>query len=381
MRILHVSDCYLPRLGGIEVQVRELAVRQAAAGHDVHVATATPGHEGVFAGVEILDGVTVHRIAAHLPFELPVHPRTGHHVRAVASQQRFDVGPCACRGRVSVRLVGHARHRAARRSHARDRPQRLGRRCPSGLPVADLLARWSRWGVQPAAVSEVAAAQIRRVVGERVDVLVTPNGVDVDEWRVQPGPRVDGELRVVAVMRLAPRKRAVPLVEVLAAALEALAPGVRLTATIVGDGPDRGRVEQSLRGADLTADVVLAGRLGRDAIRAVYARSDVFVQPSVKESFGLAALEARTAGLPVVARRETGISTFVRDDVEGLLVDSDAGMAAALVRLGADRSLLERIAAHNHEVAPAESWPTVLAEVESAYDVAAATMAARRGRR
>ena len=39
MRILHVSDAYLPKRGGIEVQVRDLAGRQADSGHEVHVLT------------------------------------------------------------------------------------------------------------------------------------------------------------------------------------------------------------------------------------------------------------------------------------------------------------------------------------------------------
>jgi hypothetical protein len=68
VRIVHISDCYPPRLGGIETQVRALAVRQAAAGHDVHVITATPG-EVVRRGTEQLDGVTVTTV--RLPADLP----------------------------------------------------------------------------------------------------------------------------------------------------------------------------------------------------------------------------------------------------------------------------------------------------------------------
>jgi hypothetical protein len=57
VRILHISDCYLPRLGGIEVQVADLVHAQSEAGHEVEVATATPG--------ERVPGV--HRIVARLP--------------------------------------------------------------------------------------------------------------------------------------------------------------------------------------------------------------------------------------------------------------------------------------------------------------------------
>ena len=51
MRILHVSDCYAPRTGGIESQVRDLARAQVQAGHEVHVLTATVGDEGERGGV------------------------------------------------------------------------------------------------------------------------------------------------------------------------------------------------------------------------------------------------------------------------------------------------------------------------------------------
>ncbi len=46
MRIAHVSDCYLPRLGGIEMQVHDLATRQRAAGHETTVITQTPVQAG-----------------------------------------------------------------------------------------------------------------------------------------------------------------------------------------------------------------------------------------------------------------------------------------------------------------------------------------------
>ena len=47
MRILHVTDAYLPKQGGIEVQVRDLASRQTQAGHEVDVLTCAPAHDTV----------------------------------------------------------------------------------------------------------------------------------------------------------------------------------------------------------------------------------------------------------------------------------------------------------------------------------------------
>lgn len=74
LRIAHVSDCYSPRLGGIEVQVAELTRRQADAGHETHVITATRAHDQAEPDGGPAAGPRVHRVAAAIPFELPIHP-------------------------------------------------------------------------------------------------------------------------------------------------------------------------------------------------------------------------------------------------------------------------------------------------------------------
>ncbi|HEY5553464.1 MAG TPA: glycosyltransferase, partial [Cellulomonas sp.] len=75
MRIVHVSDCFPPRTGGIESQVSDLAAQQALAGHEVHVLTATLGAHGERGGaVENARGVQVHRLGTRSPFDLPVNP-------------------------------------------------------------------------------------------------------------------------------------------------------------------------------------------------------------------------------------------------------------------------------------------------------------------
>ncbi|HUR03274.1 MAG TPA: glycosyltransferase family 4 protein, partial [Nonomuraea sp.] len=76
-----MSDCYLPRLGGIEVQVADLVRTQREAGHAVDVATATKG--------EPLPGV--HRIVARMPFDLPVHPFGVRHLTRRLTSSRPDV--------------------------------------------------------------------------------------------------------------------------------------------------------------------------------------------------------------------------------------------------------------------------------------------------
>lgn len=73
----------------------------------------------------------------------------------------------------------------------------------------------------------------------------------------------------------------------------------------------------------------MTGRLDRTAIAGHLAAAPVFLAPATLASFGIAALEARSVGVPVVAMRAGDVGDFVRDGVEGLLVDSDSEMASA----------------------------------------------------
>jgi glycosyltransferase involved in cell wall biosynthesis len=217
------------------------------------------------------------------------------------------------------------------------------------------------------AVSEVAAQRIAAAVPRAGEVLVVPNGIDPEAWMVDPRGVDPSRLRVATVMRMAPRKRTLPLVRILESAAAELAPQVGVTATLVGDGPERARAEKYAHEHGLGDVVRFTGRLDPAGIREVFAESDVYLQPSVRESFGLAALEGRSAGLPVVARSQTGTTQFVQDGVQGLLADDDAGLARALVRLGRDRGLLARLTLHNRTTPPQDSWPHVLEIVRDAY--------------
>jgi len=175
-------------------------------------------------------------------------------------------------------------------------------------------------------------------------------------------------------MRLAPRKRAVPLVDLVASAASRLPAGaVRLD--VLGDGPDRGRVAARVAYHGLGEAVRLRGRLPRAEVRAAYADADVFLAPAELEAFGIAALEARAAGLVVLARRGTGIEEFVTDGVDGFLVADDAAMAYAVVRLAREPGLLPTLRDHNRSFLPDHGWDRVLAAARGQYDRARALRA------
>ena len=353
-----MSDCYLPRLGGIEVQVADLVRMQREAGHEVEVATATRG--------EPLPGV--HRIVARMPFELPVHPFGVGHLTRLMKARRPDVvhvhagavSPFAWMGvRAAVRLGLPV----VVTVHSMWDPITKG--VYTGLR---LLTEWHRWGLVVTTVSSAATRQIRAVAGRRTPVVVVHNGLDLSGW-VRTEHREHGdEVHVVAVGRLAPRKKPVELLRMLRAARAKVPAKVPMRATIIGEGPARAQMERYLSRNGMADWVSMPGRRSREEIAEVLGSADIFVAPAPLESFGIAALEARAAGLPVVARSGSGVADFVRDGQEGLLGGTAEELADAVATLAGDPELRSRIAAYNREHPPTVgSWPDVLEGFDRCY--------------
>jgi glycosyltransferase involved in cell wall biosynthesis len=347
LSIIHVTDCFLPRLGGIEVQVAGLARAQQAAGEDVHVVTATR-----LAAAPPNAGYTVHEVAMRLPWDVPVHPRAAKHLDRIFA----DLAPEAVQ--VHVGAISPFAWSAVRRAVRLDLPTVVVVHSmwdPTVQRVYGLLDRATRWSKAPLVLGAVSTAAARRM--GVADVVVVPNGIEPAEWRRWPRDEHDG-VHVVAVGRLASRKRPMALLGMLD---DVRRQGVRVRVSIAGDGPARPAMERYLKRHRMDW-VRLVGRLDREGVGRLLASADIFVNPTAHEAFGLAALEARTAGVPVIARTGTGVTEFVRDGREGLLCADDAEMVDALVRLALDNEERIRIAEHNLRTEPERcTWPEVLA--------------------
>jgi glycosyltransferase involved in cell wall biosynthesis len=368
--IIHVTDCFHPRLGGIEIQVGELAKAQQESGEKVQIVTATPAHR---ASSEDDYAYPVHRIVAPLPWELPVHPRASAHLARLFRELQPEaihvhlgsVSPFAwsairqaLRGGLPTVATVHSMWGPASRGMYRS---------------MDQFTHWSRAPLVVTAVSAASANLIIKATPQR-PVTVVSNGISPANWRRPPGHghnRADHDVHITAVGRLAARKQPLVLLKALHTARERIDPQVRLRATVAGDGPALPLMRAYLRNHSMDW-VRLAGRLDRDGVRDLLGSADLFVNPAVHESFGIATLEARTAGVPVIARTNNGISEFIRHGQEGLLCDSTDGLVDAIVRLVHDAGLRRRIRAHNEATEPAAcTWPAVVSAFASCYERAA----------
>lgn len=166
-----------------------------------------------------------------------------------------------------------------------------------------------------------------------------PNGVLLPEQPHKPDP--SSGCRFIYVGRLIRRKRVDLLLHAWAeGGLDRIA-----TLRIVGDGPERARLEDMVEHLGLAASVTLSGAYKHTELMQLMADSDVFVLPSDSEGMSNALLEAMAYGLGVIATRLAANRTLIGEGVNGLLFSGREELAEALRQLGRSPELRAELGA------------------------------------
>ncbi|HVS01631.1 MAG TPA: N-acetyl-alpha-D-glucosaminyl L-malate synthase BshA [Thermoanaerobaculia bacterium] len=345
--ILGIS-CY-PTYGGSGVVATELAMALAGSGDEVHIVSyALPSRLAL--------------LEAAAP-----EARLFYHEVVVPHYPLFEYPPYSLA--LATKMVEVARHHSLDLLHVHYAVPNavsavLARQilAPLPLPVVTTLhgtditlvgndpsyLETTRWGIEQSdevtAVSENLTADTRHKLGVDKPITVVPNFIDprrYDRLAGTPGARRwagAGERLLVHISNFRPVKRVDDVVEVFHRVRERFP--VRLL--MVGDGPERPRVEQRCREYGSCKDITFIGNL--PLVEEVLIGADVFLLPSQSESFGLAALEAMSCKVPVVATRAGGLPEVIADGECGLLfpVGDVDGMADGVARLLADEPLRRR---------------------------------------
>lgn len=202
------------------------------------------------------------------------------------------------------------------------------------LQLYDALTRMLRHRAGRIVAVSPAIAGTLRAEGVPLERLATiPNGIDVGRFDLphQSWPDVPSGAPVVGIVgRLIREKGPYCLLE---AARRVLAQVPEARFVFVGDGPERGMLQQAAERDGLAPHILFAGV--RTDMPAVYAALDVFVQPSFSEGMPLTVLEAMAAGLPIVATSVGAVPELLDSGSCGLLCPpEDAGaLADALMRI------------------------------------------------
>ncbi len=138
---------------------------------------------------------------------------------------------------------------------------------------------------------------------------------------------------------------------------------------IGGDGPDRSAAESLASELGIASRVTFAGRLDRPAVLAAMSSAEIFIMPSRVEPFGIVILEAWRSGTAVVATSRGGPREFIRDGLDGVLVDpfDTHALAFSIDRLLANRNERIAIADAGHQRVEEFTWSVITADYRAIY--------------
>jgi len=327
---------YPPEVGGLESHVAELARGLVVAGHQVRVVTSRslPG----LAREEVSEGVRIRRTwfparnpagwIAHGLGSLAVTRDWARWADVVHAQAFASVFPC----RIAARGAGKPLVATFHTSHFLDRA-----RSRRWRPLLSRMVRWSDHAL--AASREIAQVAMDLSPGTRVEALT--NGVDTDRFRPMPPEleRPGGERWIMVPRRLFPKNGVEYLIRAMPRVLERV-PAAR--ALLVGDGPERARLEALAGELDLGDVVRFLGSREHGDMPAVLCSGELAVFPSLQEATSVAALECMACGLPVVATRVGGLPEIVDEEVGTLVEPGDPdALAQGIVELLVARDLDE----------------------------------------
>jgi len=375
LRILCLNYEYPPMGGGAGNATHNTAVGLAGRGHTVHVLTAKLPDQPA---VECLDGIVVHRVRSF----------------------RRSIMDCGLFGAASYLLFAFFALIRLERKHRYDVYQfYFG--MPTGLlalyvhlvlkkpyvlalrgsdvpgyddtnwymaPLHRLLAPLTRYLWRRAARVTVLSrdlGELARRTCPQLETVLIANAVDADVFPTKADSTQNGRLRLLTVCRMVRRKGLQFLIE---AMRELKDEGVELD--LIGSGQEWHTVAQLVQKHSLQDCVTMLGYVPRDQLYQYYHQADIFVLPSLSESFGQVLLEAMSCGLPVIATAVGGIPETIRPERNGLLIPpSDSQKLVEAVRyLAARPALRDEIGRNNAtHVRKHYSWSAVAARYESLY--------------
>ena len=195
------------------------------------------------------------------------------------------------------------------------------------------------------AVSEWLRLKTVENFGTDKEIDIVPNFVDSDQYRPFAGNKQrapfakEGEFVLMHASNFRRVKNVPTVIEVFARLRE----NHPVKLLMVGDGPEHAAAEDQVYEAGLTRDVHFLG--AQEYLEDILPLADLFLLPSEHESFGLAALEAMSAGVAVVATANGGTREVIRHGVNGFTHDpADVdGMVATIAGLLRDNDRLEKI--------------------------------------
>lgn len=379
MLIAHVCPYYVPAIGGVKQVVEELAKRQIAAGHEVHVFTSDwDKNNRIEVLDEIIDGVHVHRCKHYLKVSKFSTVWPGVYKKLI--KLKPDVIHCHITGH----LHGYLAKKAAKKL---DVPFVVTPHCPweSKRSFVGTVANWISYKFFPIlkhanSIIAITPWEHKFLKAEGVaenKIHTIPNGMDkmffdeVGTNTFKEKHNIPAYHKIVLFFgRLSYTKNPQMFVKIAAKVLQS-----RQDTTFVICGPNEGELEDVVTMINnlyprIKKNVrLLPPNRNRKEIVEMYQAADIYLLPSRREGLPLTIFEAYASGLPVIGAAVNGVPWELKDKVNGFLLpsyDIENFIKRTNFLLDNDK-VRNAISARNKEKAKAFDWDLIAEKTIDVY--------------
>ncbi len=369
MKIAHIAPEYYPAIGGVGQVVRELAIRQAKGGSEVHVyAPDWDKKQRIKKKEEVFEGVHVHRLrhwlraANFMTFWPSLFSRL--------MRENFNI--------IHSHLFAHPHFViSALASKMKGIPHIHTTHCPWSDAPRSLVGKFgilvsynifSRWALKNSekiiAITPWENDFIMKYGGKKEQIINLPNGmsnefffkVKNNDFKKKNGVRKNEKL-VLFFGRLNFTKGPDKFVEIAHLVLKK-----KNNVKFVIRGPDEGMREIVRKKIGREKRIILMDEIrNRKEIIKMYQSADIFVMPSYREGLPLTLFEAMACGLPIVASAVNGIPYEIKDGENGYLIDygDNERYAEKIIELLDNKKLIYRISKNNIEKSKMYKWDEI----------------------
>ena len=367
MKIAHVSMFYLPTFGGVEQVIYELAKRQVAQGHEVHVFCCdSDKNQRIEKKEEIIDGVHVHRLPywVRLSLNTFIWPSLLWRFKG-----KFDIVHSHVSGHDYVLFAGLlSKIKGFKHIHTTHCPWTDASFRPKiirpFLFLNDLIMNKISFSfidrVIPITPWEL---DILKKFTDENKIRVIPNGMDnilfkkIKNNNFRKKYKITEKNLVLFFGRLNPTKGPEKLAQTAINITKK-----RKDIAFVWVGPDEGKAEEVKKLIKSYKNMFYLGAIrGKDKIAEMYQSADVYVMPSYREGLPLTLFEAMASSLPIVASPVNGIPYEMKEPENGFFVNYGdiEEMETKIIKLIDDKKLAKKIAQNNFKKAKQYDWDDI----------------------
>jgi glycosyltransferase involved in cell wall biosynthesis len=354
MKIFQVVPYYPPHIGGMEFYVQRLSEELAAHGHEVTVFTSSQNDDQT---IDTVNHVRIHRLKIMTKaYNVPIVPSLFSQLVNVEKPDIihthqypvfFSDIAAAVSGIRKIPIIVHVHVVSDAKSPLSGFVSKM---YYSSLGLGTL--RTADCVIVPSLAYKTKISKMH-VIPDKIQVI--PYGIDVKKFsentrgkEFKAKHNCKGSKVILSVGRLNYQKGFHYLIQAMPTVIEQI-PNVKLV--IVGEGELLPYLKQLAESLGIRDSVVFTGAISQAEISDAYSACEIFVLPSLFESFGISLIEAQAAGKPVIGTRTGGLPEAIREGATGFLVEpcNSSQLAREIIHILSDEKLAFELGTRGQE--------------------------------